>query len=112
MQPTNQPTNQPSCPSHPNRQTPENKPTSVTTIISFATPDAVKALFGGALKEAVDISLWRKRTFQKSYKSDSGKATFKRVGESSSWVAGAAVLWQSRVIDAPLLSVRHKTKKK
>lgn len=70
-------------PYHHTPQTPENKPTSVTTIISFATPEAVKALFGSALKETVEVSFWRKRNFQKSYKADSGEASFLRVGEPS-----------------------------
>jgi hypothetical protein len=62
----------PTHPSHSphttSNQTPENKPTSVTTIIRFDKPEVVRALFGGALKDEVIITLYRKRSFQKSMK--------------------------------------------
>lgn len=57
-------------------QTPENKPTSVTTIIRFGTSEAVQALFGAVLKEKVAVSLWRKRNFSKAWKVR---------GENKSW---------------------------
>lgn len=53
---------------HRNNQTPANKPTSVTTIIRFENTAAIKALFGTALKDDFEVSLWRKRSFQKAWK--------------------------------------------
>jgi len=54
--------------------TPENKPTSVTTILRFTDYDSIRDFFaaagGGAnIPEAgYEVQLWRRRNFEKSYK--------------------------------------------
>ena len=54
--------------------TPENKPTSVTTILRFNDYDSIRDFFaaaggGATIPEAgYEVQLWRRRNFEKSYK--------------------------------------------
>lgn len=53
--------------------TPDNKPTSVITIIQFGSASSVQSFFKGAggvtlADTGYTVQLWRQRSFQKSYK--------------------------------------------